>query len=351
MLVRILVVLLVAVGLAPPAWARPNADVVIVWAPGHRLGPIQAAAREAGAAMIDRSPIAAVSLPTESLVKRGIAAYDALELERAKQLLDEARTAADRTGAAGLSQGELSDLFLYRGLVKIQAEDTTGAWDELVTAITVAPTRVLDPARFPPRVAGELERVRTTLAERPRAKLELEAPPGCTVAIDGVAVAAGDAAAPRLHGPHWVRVTCTDHAPWGARVELTGDTTLAAGNARLVAPSQDELLIQARTLGAQGYVVVEISGRVAITRLVGADGRERDRRTLTVAATLDPVAKVVGEMLAPRPPAPSWYQSRWVWAAGAAIVTAAILIPVTAAIAGDPTQTTFKTRIDLEGFR
>ncbi|HVK86740.1 MAG TPA: hypothetical protein VM513_21620 [Kofleriaceae bacterium] len=331
---RILAILLVAVGLAPSAWARPNADVVIVWAPGQRLGPIQATAREAGAAVIDRSPLEAVSLPTASLVKRGIAAYDALELERAKQLLDEARTAADRSGAAELSQGELSDLFLYRGLVKIQAEDTTGAWDELVTAITVAPTRVLDPARFPPRVASELERVRATLAERPRAKLEVTAPAGCTVSIDGVAVAAGDAATPRLHGPHWVRVACSEYAPWGTRVELTGDTTIAAGNARLVPPSADEALIQARTVGARAYVVVEIAGHIATTRLYGIDGRERDRRTLTVVTSLDPVAKVVGEMLVTHSTA-SWYESRWVWAAGAALVVAAILIPITASVADD----------------
>lgn len=331
---RILVTLLVAVGLAPSAWARPNADVVIVWAPGHRLGPIQATARAAGAAVIDRSPMGAVSLPTGSLVKRGIAAYDALELELAKQLLDEARTAADRSGAAGLSQVELADLFLYRGLVKIQAEDTTGAWDELITAIAVAPTRVLDPARFPPRVATQLERVRTAMAERPRAKLEVTAPPGCTVAVDGVAVGAGDAAAPRLHGPHWVRVACTDYAPWGTRVELTGDTTIAAGNTRLVPPSQDELLIQARTVGARAYVVVEIAGHIATTRMFSSDGRERDRRTLTVVTSLDPVAKVVGEMLVPKS-TEHWYQSRWAWAAGAAAVVAAIVVPITVSIAND----------------
>jgi hypothetical protein len=288
----------------------------------------------------------AVSLPTGSLVKRGIAAYDALELELAKQLLDEARTAADRTGAAELSQAELSDLFLYRGLVKIQAEDTTGAWDELIIAITVAPTRVLDPARFSPRVATMLERVRTAMAERPRAKLEVTAPAGCTVAVDGVAVAAGDAATPRLHGPHWVRVACTDHAPWGTRVELTGDTTLAAGNARLVPPSPDELLIQARTLGARAYVVVEIAGPVATTRMFSADGRERDRRTLTVVTSLDPVAKVVGEMLAP-PSSEHWYRSRWLWAAGAAAVVAAIVVPITVSIANDREET--KAKVVLEG--
>jgi hypothetical protein len=338
--VRIAAILLAAVGLGSPAEARPNADVVIVWAPGQRLGPIQAAARDAGAAVIDRSPLAAVRLPTASLVQRGIAAYDALELERARQLLDEARTAADRSGAAELTQGELSDLFLYRGLVKIQAEDTTGAWDELVTALTVAPTRVLDPARFPPRVATELERVRTTLAERPRVKLEVKAPAGCSVAIDGVTVGPGDAASPRLVGPHWVRATCTDYAPWGTRIELAGDTSLAAGNAPLVPPSSDDMLIQARTVGAKAYVVVEVTGHVATTRLLGIDGRERDRRTLTVVSSLDPVAKVVGEMLETHAPVPRWYQSRWVWAAGAALVVAAVLVPITASVASDRTPTT-----------
>jgi len=113
----------------------------------------------------DRSLTAAAhAADTAAVVRRGIAAYDALQIADAVKLLDEARAVADRTGGAGLSQTELSDLFLYRGLVKTQQGDATGAWDELASSVLVAPTRVLDPARSrpasPPRSSARGSRSR-----------------------------------------------------------------------------------------------------------------------------------------------------------------------------------------------
>ena len=325
------------------AEARPSADLVIVWAPGAQVEPVAAVAREAGAAVIDRSPPPPAPADTAAVVKRGIAAYDALQIADAVKLLDEARAVADRTGGAGLSQTELSDLFLYRGLVKTQQGDATGAWDELASSVIVAPTRVLDPARFPPRVAAEIERARIAVEGRGARALTVDAPTGCAVVIDGIA--AGDAAPPRIIGPHWVHVTCADRAPWGARIEITTDTTIAARNAVIKAPTADEMLIQARTAGAQAFVVAEVVGRIGTARLVGVDGRERDRRTVSVTTTLAPLAAVVRDLLAPPPIARTrWYQSKWVWAAGAAVIAAAILVPITATAASDNAATTFTAK-------
>lgn len=342
---RALLLLFAVAALAPiQAEARPAADLVIVWAPGAQIAPIEKAARTAGAAVIDRSPTGRAALETSALIRRGISAYDMLQLADAERALDEARVIADRTGAAELTQTELSDLFLYRGLVRSQQGNVTAAWDELVAAVTVAPTRVLDPARFPPRVATEFERVRTSLAERAKATLAVDAPATCAITIDGVAVAAGAVAEPRITGPHWASVTCPDRAPWGVRVELTANTTVTARNPALVPPTPDEMLIQARTAGAQAFVVVEVSGQIATARLVGIDGRERDRRTATVGRTLEPLASGVRDLLVPPRRAERWYQSRWVWAAGAAVIAAAILIPVTAAAASDSNATTWTSR-------
>lgn len=327
---------------ATAAEARPAADVVIVWAPGAQVEPVATAARDAGAAVIDRSPPVRARADTAAVVKRGIAAYDALQIADAVKLLDDARAAADRSGGDGLSQTELSDLFLYRALVKTQQGDATGAWDELTSSVIVAPTRVLDPARFPPRVAAEIERARIAVAGRGTATLTIDAPPGCAVTVDGVD--AGKAAAPRIIGPHWVTVACADRAPWGARIEVTGDVTVAARNVPIAAPSSDEMLIQARTAGAQAFIAVDVANRIGTARLVGADGRERDRRTVTVTTTLAPLAAAVRELLAPpRIATARWYQSKWVWAAGAAVIAAAILVPITAASAGDDTP----TRLDV----
>lgn len=325
-----------ALGVAPPlrAWAAPAADVVVVWAPGVKVTPIDEVARRAGAAVIDHSPVADAIPPTASILERGIAAYDALRLEDAWVALDEARALADRTGAAGLSQAQLADLFLYRGLVKIQQGELTAYWDELVTSVTIDPVRVLDPARFPPKVASELARVHQALQDRKRAMLAVDAPPGCIALIDGAAASAVGSAQP-LVGSHWVYVTCPDRAPWGTRVELTGDQLVVARNTVLAPPTDDEVLIQARTAGATAFVVVQIRSGVGMARLVGVDGRERARRSVAITGDLTPLARAVRELLTPVAKIP-WYQTRWAWAAGAAVTAAAILVPITAAI----TQTT-----------
>jgi len=322
--------------------AAPAADVVVVWAPGAKVGPIEDVARQAGAAVIDRSPAATQVPATAATLKRGIEAYDALRYDDAWETLDEARALADRTGAAGLSQGQLADLFLYRGLVRIQQGELNAYWDELVTSVTIDPVRVLDPARFPPRVASELSRVHQALVDRKRATLAVDAPPGCTVLVDGAAASAVGSAQP-LVGSHWVYVTCADRAPWGTRVELTGDQLVVARNPQLAPPTDDEVLIQARTAGARAFVAVEIRSGVGTARLVGVDGRERDRRSVAVTGDLAPLAGAVRELLAPIPRT-HWYEARWAWAAGAAVVAAAILIPVTAAVTQNTSPSTWTVK-------
>lgn len=338
-----LLAIAVALGVASPgAIAAPTADVVVVWAPGAKVAPIDEVARRAGAAVIDRSPSAKEVPATAGILRRGIEAYDALRFEDAWATLDEARALADRTGAAGLSQAQLADLFLYRGLVKIQQGDLNAYWDELVTSVTLDPVRVLDPARFPPKVASELARVHQALTDRKRATLAVDAPAGCTALIDGAAASAVGSAQP-LVGSHWVYVTCADRAPWGTRVELTGDQLVVARNTVLAPPTDDEVLIQARTVGARAFVAVEVRSGVGTARLVGVDGRERDRRSVSVAEDLAPLAAAVSELLAPEPKT-HWYASRWAWAAGAAVIAAAILVPLTAAVAQDSTPSTWKVR-------
>lgn len=322
--------------------AAPVADVVVVWAPGAKVAPIEEVARHAGAAVIDRSPVADATPATASILRRGIAAYDALRLEDAWTTLDEARALADRTGGAGLTQAQLADLFLYRGLVKIQQGELTAYWDELVTSVEIAPVRVLDPARFPPRVAAEISRVHQALQYSKRATLAVDAPPGCSALIDG-ASASAVASAQLLVGSHWVYVTCADRAPWGTRVELTSDQLVVARNTALAPPSDDDVLIQARTVGATAFVAVEIRSGVGTARLVGADGRERDRRSVAITGDLTQLAASVHELLTP-PDKRRWYESRWAWAAGAAVVAAAILVPVTAAITQNSKPSTWTTK-------
>jgi hypothetical protein len=329
-------------GVAPPVVAAPTADVIVVWAPGAKVDPIDDVARKNGAAVIDRSPTSGAQPVTAASLRRGIEAYEALRFDDAWVTLDEARALADRTGAAGLSQTQLADLFLYRGLVKTQQGDQTAAWDELITSVTIDPVRVLDPARFPPRVASLLERVHSGLADRKKVTLGVDVSAGCTALIDGAATSA-TSSAQVLVGSHWVYVSCTDRAPWGTRVEVTADQLVVARNAALAPPTDDEMLIQARTMGARAFVAVEVRAGVGTARLIGIDGRERDRRNVPIARDLAPLAGAVTELLKP-PDKSHWYESKWAYAAGAAILAAAIAIPITALITQDTSPSTWTAK-------
>ncbi len=334
-IVSTLAVIATATALPRVAASAPAADLVVVWAPGRDITPIATAAREMGAAVIDRSPKLPAPTAIPSLVARGIEGYDKLRYNDSWRALEQALAAVDRTGAEGMTPTQLSDLFLYRGLIRTQRNDPT-AFDELATAIVIDPNRAFDPARFSPGVIESLERARTTINGRPRATLAVDAPTGCTVSVDGSTTAV---ATQRVVGPHWVRVTCPDHSPWGARVEVTAPATnVVARPVRYAPPTDAELLIQARTAGANALVSAELRGDVATARLIGADGRERDRRTITIRNSLDPLAAAVRALLRPKAK-PHWYQSRWAWAGAAAFIAAAIAIPITAAATRDTTPT------------
>jgi hypothetical protein len=325
---------LVAATIPVAAMAAPAADVVVVWAPGANVAPVEDVARARGAAAIDRSPAPPPLALASADLARGVAAYDATRYDEARAVLDQARDQADRSGAAGLTTVQLGDLFLYRGLVRVQLGDDTAAWDDLVRAVTIDPTRDLDPARFPPKIVELFQRAHdTVLHDHPASDLQLDVPAGCTAFVDG---AASSGKAHLISGPHWIRVACADRLPWGQRIDLTSlGMHLAPDPSPYAPPSDAELLVQARVAGARAMIVAEVHGQLATARLVGLDGRERDRRTVAITGDLAPLAAAVADLLVPKTVVTHWYRSRWAWAAGAAIAAAAIFVPLTAAIASE----------------
>jgi hypothetical protein len=338
--------------------AAPAADLVVAWAPGAtpaRIAELAAVARDAGAALVDRSPELAAPVDIGRVVSGAIGAYDALRVEDARSDLDRAVTALDSTGGEGIAPNQLSDLFVYRGLVRAQQGDDAGAWDELVIAATFDPARVLDPARFPPRVIAEWDRAKAAVAALPRATLTVDAPPGCAIAVDA---ATAEPSTSVVAGAHWVRVTCADHASWGARVAVAApDTSIAAKPVAWLPPADADLAIQARTAGAHAVVVAEVHALTAMARLVDTDGRERDRRTVALPSDGDlaPLAAAVATLLAPpaarpvaaHPTHQPWYRSKWAYAAGAAVLAAVILVPTTAAIVGGGPATMATVHINV----
>jgi hypothetical protein len=329
--VRILGALLV-LGLAAPAAATPAADLVVVWAPGARVAPVEHVARQKGAAIIDRSPHPVVTAQTADRVHDAVKAYNALQLQQAKDILDGVRAEIDANGAAGLSPALLSDVFVYRGLARGKLGDDSGGFDDLVIAATLDPTRELDTLTFEPSAKKAFDRAKELVLQRKTARATLDVPAGCPATLDG---APYTGPVTKILGHHWARVTCPDREPQGVHFELISDTSYSMQPPPYLPPSDSEILIQARTASARSVVVVEVHGNVGTARLVGLDGRERDRRTVTLppGGDLGSLADAVGDLLAP-PPVHHWYQSKWTWLAGGAAAAAIILVPVTAAIAG-----------------
>jgi hypothetical protein len=332
--VRAGLVVACALATAAPAAAAPVADVVIVWTaePAPALtAAIGDAARRADAALIDVSPAVEERPDLRPLVTRGIDAYGALELENALTALDAAADQVDRTGAAGLDPASLGDLFLYRGLIHAHRGDDARAWDDFVIAATIAPTRVLDPARFPPRAIEQHGRALAAVATRARGTVTL-APAACSIRIDGAAVTT--VSIELAFGVHWLRAECAGHAATGRRFEVDrGELAVEVAGPALAPPTDDELVIQGRSAGARAVVAVTIRGEIALVRRLGIDGREQDRASVATggADAADRIGDAVTRLVAARVATPSrrrWYHSGWVWAAAGALVASAILVPI-----------------------
>ncbi len=319
--------------------AAPRADGVIVWAPGRDVAPIAAAARDAGAALVDRSPPAVSPPALDAAVAHAIELYELLKLDDAWTVLEAARRELDRPEGATIDNTRLSDLFVYRGLISTQRGDADHAWEDWVQAIVVAPERVFDPARFAPRAIDELERARKA-ATRTRATIKLAPPPGCVLVIDGIA--RPDAEVTLVAGTHWARAQCPGSGPWARRFDASEDTApLRPEPPEVAGLSEADALIQARVAAARGVVLVEVRGELARARRLALDGRELDRASVAIGGGRDalvPVAQLVTRLLAPEPPR-GWYRAPWVWAVVAAGLATAIAVPITIAATRDRPRT------------
>jgi hypothetical protein len=345
---RALVVSL-ALAASEGAHAAPAADVVVAWSAAP-LGPIGDAvadtAGRAGAAYIDTSP-EAVPLPdARPLIKRGIAAYGALEFDAALTALDAAAAIVDQTGAAFVDTTALGDLFLHRALAHTQRGEDARAWDDFLIAAGVDPTRVLDPAGFPPRAVERFQHARAQVSATPRGRVKLIGPAGCAVRIDGAPV--GGAELDLVFGRHWLEAACPGRAAVRHRLVVDRaalDTSLAGAE---ISPPRDEaLLIQGRTAAARAIVAVTIVARTAVVRRLGLNGKQQDRASVVLRgpapADARAVALAVGRLLAPPPSDRGpWYRSRWAWAAAGAIAASAILIPLAATAEGSASSVTVR---------
>lgn len=231
------------------ASAAEPGTVAVFWAPpvaNQTVPEVKAAFADAtrpmGARLVDASPTR-LPLPAASLVpdlEAGKSAYERFDFADTIARLSALERRAEHVGGGDLDRRQLAEIFLYRGLARLETPPAESAWDDLVQAARLDPGRALDPARFPPRAVAAYRRASTEVGEAPRAELALEVPSGATVRIDG---APSPATAPVTFGTHFVAVTSEAHEPWGGMVQIATSRTRFTPPLRPYQPPQGDKLI------------------------------------------------------------------------------------------------------------
>ena len=342
---------LVACGAA--ASAAPSGTVAVWWQPpgdpplAERTRVAFAeAGRARGDAFVDaREPVR----PPPSLVptlEAALGEYAAFRFADALLRLDELARLADARGGGDLDQQQLTQIYLYRGLARLEVGPTEAAWDDLVRAARLDPTRVIDPARFPPRVVTAFRRAAAEVAQLPRTEVEVGAPPGATLRVDGRVV---DGSIAVTAGPHFVSVAAAGYEPWAAVVVVSGAHERLQPPLRAVEPPDGDRLIALTRERAPRRILLGALVRGGDGwRFVARELSLADGKTVSDAVTLGatPVALAVDGLLqrvspllvaaSPPPPRPL-YRRWWVWAAAGGVAAAlAVVIPVSLVYGSPP---------------
>lgn len=276
-----------------------------------------------------------------------ITAYRAFRFADAVRSLDALVRVLDSSGGGDLDAAQLSDVFLYRGLGRLEGGDSEGAWPDVVRAARIDPSRTLDPAQISPRALSVFRRAVAEVARQPRSELDVRAPEDAQIVVDGRAI--GRSASLTL-GRHWVRVEALGYERWSGVIDLVGAREIFAPSLRPVTPpSVDARLAQLRAEGARETTLVQgalardggqwrIALRVIALDTGAARGEEVPVSSASepairaaLARLLDPPSVVVASaplVVAP-PIAPPPRRSRaWIWGVVAGGAAAVLLVSI-----------------------
>lgn len=335
-----------ATGGTVAVWWQPPGDVAV--AARARAAFAETAARR-GATLTDAVEPQRHEPALGPALEAARADYAAFRFADALPKLDQLARQADARGGGELDQRQLAELYLYRGLARLEVGPAESAWDDLVRAARLDPTRVLDPARFAPRVVVVYRRAAAEASQLPHADLEVAAPDGALVRLDGRVLNGG---ASVVVGPHFVTVAATGYEPWAGVVTVAGARErLQPPLRRYEPPDADRLLAMTRERAparilAGAVVRGEPGWRFVARQLTPADGK-----IVSGSAALDdaPVAvtveQVVARLMPSELPAPiaaartPLYRRWWIWAAAGGVAAAlAVVIPVSV-VYGSPSPT------------
>lgn len=339
---RNLAVLLLLAWLAPPAAAAGGGTVAVWWQPPGDAAPAErvhaafaAAAAQRGAPLVDASEPAPAGPSLLPALQAALGDYAAFHFADALAKLDELARLADARGGGDLDTRQLSQIYLYRGLSRLEVGPADAAWDDLVRAARLDPARVIDPARFPPRVVTAYRRAAAEVAQLPRAELEVARPADAVLRVDGREVSTPLGV---LIGPHFVSVRAPGYEPWAAVVPVSAARERLRPALRpYQPPDADRLLALTRGRAPRRLLVGAVERGPAGWRFVARQITLPDGRTVSDGAALDgrptaPSVAAVLERLSPvaaGPTAPPPRRRWWPWAlAGSVAAALAVVIPV-----------------------
>jgi hypothetical protein len=319
---------------------------------------LEGLAERLGTVLVDLSPSSEPPPRTTRHLARAIDAYLAFDYRGTLEHVAAGVTEVRRTGGHGLSSAEISDLFLYRGFALAELGDEAGAWEALVRAATLDPTRVLDPARFPPSAVSAFGRAKDAVVAGARAELVVSVDERCTVAVDGRQVR------PRRPvelpaGEHLVRVECPGLAPYAELVTVAPPRTELVPEIPMPAPPTPARA--AELAGARGVhrallaLVTAGDGAASTLTLVLVDAQGRPRGQVVSRLDRDAdVAALAERLLGPADAivvdpgdarTAGAKRRPWVWAIAGAAAAAAATTLVGHAIFDRGSQSGFRIRI------
>jgi hypothetical protein len=341
--------LLIAAWTLPATAAPLDGLVAVYWEPpGHppagerTRGAFAETMKQLGAPLVDATEQPAAPQSLQPMLDAAIADYAGFRFTDAIAKLDTLARMADARGGGDLDARRLAEVYLYRALSRLELGPAEAAWDDLVRAARLDPTRAIDPARFPPRVVSAYKRAVAEVSTLPRAELEVAAPAEAQVRVDGRSL---EGTATVTVGQHLIAVEAPGYERWTSVIAISGAHERIQPPLRPVAPPDGDRLMalvreRAPRRVALGALVRRSDGWAFLVRELSDGKTVSDSAALGDAparAVIEPlVHRTVGvpDVAAAQKKTPL-YRRWWLWTAVGGVAAAlAVVIPVSVVYGG-----------------
>ncbi len=245
--------------------------------------------------------------PGRDALREGKVLYDRAQPDQAIPVLEQAARQLAGGLAATADVRDLHDALTLLGLAHAGLGNEDAARAAFRRSVTLDPTRQLDPVNYPPQIVALYSQVREAAAAEPPAVLNVTAPAGADVWVDGRPAAGGAASLELVPGEHHVLIRGEGGASWFDTV------TLGPSERKQLSPSlQARALARTATDGAgrsrqtrdlyrsvgqytdrDPVLLAGVTGNGQVALQIYAPASGNFSRALTAEADGDPVAALV----------------------------------------------------------